>query len=191
MLPASGTKFLIFLAVFAADLYCFSCFGYDEDGQTKCRSRENGELFVRKCTTNSSGEIPACISFDASYNIPQSIRGTVKRVSTEIHAVHCGTRQGCQRKECPNFWPKDIAVEECKITCCESKDRDNCPFPLPSDKDIADYKEGNTGRANDANVQAGARGSGMTRTFLSTWLQVLCVSIVVKHAWDRAEHLSS
>lgn len=164
--------------VFASDLYCFSCFGYDEDGRTKCRSRESGELYVRKCTTNSSGTNPVCISYEASYHIPQSIRGTVKRVSTEIHAVHCGTRQGCERKECPNFWPKDIVAENCKITCCERKDRDDCSFPLPSDEEIANYKEGNNGRANNGNVQAGARGSGVARIFLSTWLQASCFAIL-------------
>ena len=175
VLPATGTKFCISLAVFASDVYCFSCFGYDKDDPTKCQSRESGELFVRKCPTNSSGANPVCISYKASYHIPQSMRGTVKRVTTEVHGVHCGTRQGCQKKECPNFWPKDIVVEECKITCCESKDRDDCSFPLPSDQEIANYKEQNNGGVN--NVQAGARGSGVTRIVLSTWLQALSFAI--------------
>ncbi|XP_020616111.1 uncharacterized protein LOC110054118 [Orbicella faveolata] len=162
--------------VFASDLYCFSCFGYDEDDPTKCHSKEGGELFVRKCTTNSSKANPACIRYKASYHIPQSIRGTLKRVPSKIHAVHCGTRQGCERKECPNFWPKDIVVEDCEISCCEK--RDGCSFPLPSDDDIANYNEGKgTGGVNGGNVQAGARGSGVARTFLSTWLQAMCFAI--------------
>lgn len=162
--------------VFASDLYCFSCFGYDKDGQTKCRSRESGELYVRKCATNSSEANPACISYEGSYHIPESIRGTVKRVSTEIHGVHCGTRQACERRECPNFWPKDIVVEDCKITCCERKDRDDCSFPLPSDQEIANYEESSSS-VNSGNVQAGARGSGAVRIFQFTWLQALCVAI--------------
>ena len=99
----------------------------------------------------------------------------MKRVSNEVHGVHCGTRQGCDRNECPNFWPKDIVVEDCKMTCCESKDRDDCSFPLPSDGEIANYKEENNDGVN--NVQAGARGSGVTRIFLSAWLQALCFAM--------------
>ena len=164
--------------VFASDLYCFSCFGYDEDDQTKCQSRDSGELFVRKCTANSSEVQPACIRYKASYHIPQSIRGTLKRVYSEIHAVHCGTRQGCERKECPNFWPKDIAIKNCEVTCCERKDGEECSFPVPNDEEIARYNEeqGSSG-VNDGNVEAGARGSGVAKFFLSTWLQGVCSAI--------------
>ena len=130
---------------------------------------ENAQLIPREQIQS------VLVSYKASYHIPQSMRGTVKRVTTEVHGVHCGTRQGCQKKECPNFWPKDIVVEECKITCCESKDRDDCSFPLPSDQEIANYKEQNNGGVN--NVQAGARGSGVTRIVLSTWLQALSFAI--------------
>jgi len=158
-------------------VYCFSCFGYDEDGHTKCRSRDSGELFVRKCAANSSKANPVCISFHASYHIPQSIRGTQKTVHTTIHAVHCGTRQGCEKKECPNFWPKDIVVEQCEITCCDDDD-DDCSFPLPRPEEIAEYKEGKgTGSLNNNNVEAGARGSSVARIFLSTWLQAVCFAI--------------
>ena len=157
-------------------MYCFSCFGYDDDGHTKCRSRDSGELFVRKCAANSSEANPVCISFHASYHIPQSIRGTLKGVSTTIHAAHCGTSQECARKECPNFWPNDIVVERCEITCCESDDVD-CSFPLPRPHEIAKYKEETgTGGVNN-NVEAGARGSGVARIFLSTWLQAASFAI--------------
>lgn len=177
VLLATGTKFRISLAVFASDLYCFSCFGYDEDGHKKCHSRDNGELFVRKCTTNSS-ESPACISYKASYQLPQMIGDKLKRVYTKIHAVHCGTHEGCDRKECPNFWPKDIVVKDCEITCCHPSDEEECSFPLPNKDDIARYndKKG-TGGVNGGNVQAGARGSGVARISLSMGLQAVCFAI--------------
>ena len=176
-LGRNHSNFHVSLAVFASDLYCFSCFGYDEDDNTKCHSRDSGELFVRKCT-NSSEAQPACIKFQASYHIPQLIRRTLKRVRTEIHAVHCGTRQGCERKECPNFWPKDVVIEDCKITCCERKDGEECSFPVPNDEEIARYNEGKGTRGvNDGKVQVGARGSGKARIFLSTWLQAVCFAI--------------
>ena len=193
--PATGTKFRVSLAVFASDLYCFSCFGYDEDDDTKCHSRDSGELFVRKCTSNSSEAQPACIKFKASYHIPQLIGETLKRVRTEIHAVHCGTRQGCERKECPNFWPKDVSIEDCKITCCERKDGEECSFPVPNDEEIARYNEGKGTRGvNDGKVQVAARGSGRAIIFLSTWLQAVCFAIFgwlkLWNTWNRVEHLS-
>lgn len=79
----------------------------------------------------------------------------VKRVFIEIYVVYCGMCQGCERKECLNFWLKDIVVENCKIICCERKDRDDCLFFLLSDEEIVNYKEGNNGRVNNGNVQVG------------------------------------
>ena len=194
--PSTGTKFRVSLAVFASDLYCFSCFGYDEDDNTKCHSRDSGELFVRKCTSNSSEAQPACIKFKASYHIPQLIGETLKRVRTEIHAVHCGTRQGCERKECPNFWRNDFVMEDCKISCCERKDGEDCSFPVPNKEEIASFNERKDLRGgNDGNVKVGARGSGMARIFLSTWLQAVCFAIFgwlkLWNTWNRVEHLSS
>ncbi|XP_022784031.1 uncharacterized protein LOC111324685 isoform X2 [Stylophora pistillata] len=160
--------------VFAADpsgLYCFSCHGYDEDGRTKCKGRETGELFVRKCTTNSS-LLPACLEYTAFYKIPQMMGNQLKMVESAVHGLHCGTLAMCARSECPNFWPKDLSTDKCKVKCCTAKDK-SCSFPTPTPVEIDRYeqREAMKGNVDALGVQSGKRSGGVNRISESVWIQ--------------------
>lgn len=167
-------KFCISLAVCGSDVHCFSCFGYDEDGHTKCHSQETGELFVRTCTTNTT-----CIEYTATYNVPQMMGKTLKKVPATIHGLFCGTNKDCDKNVCPNFWPKDVVDTKCDVTCCHpDKDRETCSFPLPTADDIARHK-GEAAGVSGVSAKAGARGreSGVARVSQSVWLQAVSFAI--------------
>lgn len=168
--------------VFTADpLYCFSCHGYDKDSLTKCKDRKDNELFVRKCTTNSS-LLPACLKYTAYYKIPQMIGKQLKMVESAVHGLHCGTLAMCARRECPNFWPKDLSAKKCEVSCCTKKP---CSFPMPNKSEIDRYEQREAVKGNAAalGVQSGKRSSGVTRISVSLWIQGVVLAFA---AWLKA-----
>lgn len=171
------------LVAFGSDLYCFSCFGYDKDGHTKCHTRDTGELFVRKCTSNTT-----CISYEGTYSIPQWVKGKMKEVSATVHGLYCGTHTECDRIECPNFWPKDITDKNCDVKCCHPSDKGECAFPLPTKDEIDRYNRekknvqrpgGSVDNGNSPDETKGVGKSGVTSwESRSVWLQAITFAIV-------------
>jgi len=170
--------FTVLSEVFCTDLYCFSCFGYDQDGSDKCKDRSLGDMHVRKCTTNSS-ELPACIKYTAEYQVPQMMGKRLVEPFIKVHGVHCGTLRQCYRNDCPNFWPTDVKAKNCEVSCCSQRQFPTCSFPVPNQTDINSYKK----RKAEESVKlgqavAGQRSSEGTRIGWPVLLQAVSFAIV-------------
>ena len=186
---------MCFVSVLGSELYCFSCFGFNEDDSSKCLSREAGNLHVRKCTTNSS-DLPACIKYTAHYKLPQMMGDKLVSPFVEVHGVHCGTSRQCYLNECPNFWPDDVTAKECQVDCCDPR-KEACAenFPVPNDDDIKKYNERNGGSGGDVvSGSEGGTGPGSVNEISdatklsswSVWLPIICFAIC---KWLNLQHL--
>ncbi|KAJ7393910.1 hypothetical protein OS493_003579 [Desmophyllum pertusum] len=167
-----------------SDVHCFSCFGYDRDGNTKCHSREEGWLtFVIECPASSTAdERPVCIKFTASYTVNQLVGDTLVDVPSKAHGLYCGTRQKnttqCNKGHCPNHWFPNNYVTNCDVSCCDDSDKD-CKFPLPTQDDIDRHKWDYPGKLAQPQVKLGdqavaGKRSGMgARISWCVWLQAV------------------
>lgn len=178
----------VFVVVLSSDLYCFSCFGFTGENlwisdpskpSEKCENQEDGNLAIRKCTTNET-DLPVCIKFKAKYKLPQMMGKQLVERLVEGHGFHCGKRLQCSNRECPNYWPTDIkTIEECEISCCSQEEPD-CKFPVPSPEDVKTYIE-KQGEERDTlgGPEAGKRSSDAIRIGLPVC--VLAISLAVSN----------
>ncbi|XP_068710807.1 uncharacterized protein [Montipora foliosa] len=179
-----GATICIFTEVETSEVYCFSCFGFTAEkpwlskgakSTGKCEDRDGGNLMVRKCTQNPSDK-PICVRFRGKYKLPQMIGDQLEERFFEAAGLHCATTQQCNKKECPNYWTKDVReISDCEMVCCGSHESQNCTFPVPRTDEIRKtYKATQAEEDNKLDVAvAGERSSGANTVEWPVWTQAM------------------
>ena len=150
-------------ALVFSDLYCYSCFGFDQDDPKKCELSENRE--VRKCP-NVTGEAPVCVKFTGTFHLPEKTNDEILFKDLKGHGFHCGTRKSCDDNKCPKQW-HDV-TSNCDIVCCD--DSVSCPLPGRREIDRAQQFQQSTRLAQG---QVGARAGKAAIVVWSDWLKAV------------------